>query len=102
MVLILEREIAMQFIQTILLHSFENQKLLATDSEVADEMERRQQKSVSTPPPPSPVLSEKTASSNPRSSHHHHHHMKKACQVCARKGLESALQHLQTLASSPE
>lgn len=88
-----ERQIAMKFIEAIILASVE-------DSKISTETNRRVPSPKDAVPlqylPPYPTFK------NPdRDAHHHNHNMRKACEVCKKKELESALLQLQAVASLP-
>ncbi|XP_066927620.1 uncharacterized protein [Clytia hemisphaerica] len=87
-----EREIAMQFIQTILLASLQRQKLEKT-AETQTKIMPPYRKNL-TPLHRDQLLPPTVMKSKP-------HHHTKACKVCARKNLEGALEHLQAVATMP-
>ena len=89
MMYFLEREIAMQFIQSILLASIQKQK--NKDSTTQTHLPRALTPLTRTSQQPSSL-------SKPKKDHHH----TKACGVCARKNLEAALQQLQVVAAHPQ
>jgi len=82
-----EREIAMQFIQTLLLASIQKQKI--------DTMKQTHYPRALTPL--TRTSQQPPSLSKPKKDHHH----TKACAVCARKNLEAALQQLQVVAAHP-
>ena len=83
----IEREIAMQFIQTILLASIQKQKM--------NTMKQTHYPRALTPL--TRISQQPPSLSKPKKDHHH----TKSCGVCARKNLEAALQQLQVVASHP-
>lgn len=83
----LEREIAMQFIQTLLLASIQKQKM--------NTMKQAHYPRAMTPL--TRTSQQPPSLSKPKKDHHH----TKSCGVCARKKLEAALQQLQVVASYP-
>jgi len=88
-----ERQIAMKFIEAIILASVEN-------SNISTQPSKRVESPIGAVPQQflAPYPGFQNATTN---AHHHNHNMRRACEVCKKKELESALQQLQTIASLP-
>jgi len=89
-----ERQIAMKFIEAIILASVE-------ESKVSKDTGKKVESANDTVP--LQFLSPFPTYQNPtQSAHHHNHNRRKACEICQKKELESALQQLQAIASLPK
>jgi len=92
-----ERQIAMKFIEAIILASVDNSKVSSSPTG------RTQSDSPNAVPMQflAPYPGIQNISSTTKGAHHHNHTNSKACEVCKKKELESALQKLQAIASLP-
>jgi len=92
-----ERQIAMKFIEAIIMASVENSDARASPTA------RKQMASPTGVPMQfsAPYPGIQNMSSTTKGAHHHNHTSSKACEVCKKKELESALQKLQAIASLP-
>lgn len=89
-----ERQIAMKFIEAIILASMEDSKILNASNNRADSPLHGLN--------PSQFLTGYSGLQNGSAgAHHHNHSTRKSCEVCKKKELESALQQLQMIASLP-
>lgn len=93
-----ERQIAMKFIEAIILASVQ-------ESKVKTSSPSRTQTNSPTGAVPMQFLAPypgiQNIKSKTKGAHHHNHTSSKACEVCKKKELESALQKLQAIASLP-
>jgi len=95
-----ERQIAMKFIEAIILASVEESKVSdtsPTNRKKTDSPTGAVPMQFMAPYPGIHNISSKTT----KGAHHHNHTSSKACEVCKKKELESALQKLQAIASLP-
>jgi len=89
----LEQDIAVQFIQTILLASIQKRKRESMEIKTG-------QRKMFFPPFVRDYLLKGPFSSTFKTKRKDHHHTK-SCEVCARKSLENALQRLHAVATTP-